>query len=41
MMTKITKTIDSSQIQRQLELCRELRERLMSDEKSLLAMVDT
>ncbi len=41
MMTKSTKTIDRSQIQRQLELCRELRERLMSDEKSLLAMVDT
>ncbi len=40
-MTKSTKTIESSQIDRQLELCGKLREKLQSDEKSLLAMVDT
>ena len=40
-MTKSTKTIENSQIDRQLELCGKLREKLRCDEKSLLAMVDT
>ena len=40
-MAKSTKTIGQEQIRRQIELCGRLRETLQSDEKSLLAMVDT
>ncbi len=40
-MAKSTKTIDSAEIQRQIDLCAKVRERLRSDENRLLAMVDT
>ncbi len=40
-MAKSTKTIDSTEIRRQIELCGKLREKLRSDERRLLAMVDT
>ena len=40
-MAKNTKTIDASEIRRQIELCGKIGEMLQSGEKSLLAMVDT
>ena len=40
-MAKSTRTIDPSEIRRQKDICVQIRERLGSDEKQLLAMVDT
>ena len=40
-MAKITKTIDPSEIRRQIGLCGKIGEMLRTGEKSLLAMVDT
>ena len=40
-MAKITKTIDPSEIRRQIGLCGKIGETLRTGEKSLLAMVDT
>ena len=40
-MAKSTKTIENSEISRQIGLCGTIREKLQIDEKSLLAMVDT
>ena len=40
-MAKSTKTIDPSEILRQTDICGQIRAKLGSDEKQLLAMVDT